>query len=169
MSADNIKLRNGTSSDLPDMVEIYNHYVRETAITFDIEPATLDSRQTWFAQFVDVGPHQLIVAEEEGEVLGYASAAAFRTKPAYARSVEVTIYLKPGVEGRGLGGALYRELFARLSKTGAVHRAYAVIALPNDASVALHERMGFQRLHTLSEVGHKFGRYWDTLWMEKRF
>ncbi|MGI9372580.1 MAG: GNAT family N-acetyltransferase [Hyphomicrobiales bacterium] len=169
MTSDQCTLRNGTTDDLSQIVEIYNYYVRETAITFDIKPTSVGARAAWLAQFSDEGPHQLIVAETNGEIHGYAYAAAFRPRPAYARSVEVTIYLKPGAEGRGLGRKVYERLLKRIDESGAVHRAYAVIGLPNEASILLHERMGFQRLHVLSEVGHKFGRYWDTLWMEKRF
>ena len=159
-------IRLAKPSDLPAVVEIYNHYVRETAITFDLEETSLAERQAWFEQFGPEGRHQLIVCEEQGVVTGYAHSTAFRPKPAYRRSVETTVYLAPGASGQGYGSSLLAELITRL-EAAQTHRAFAIITLPNEASVRVHEKQGYRQLTTLSEVGHKFGRYWDTLWMER--
>ena len=161
-------IRPACASDLPALVDIYNHYVRETPITFDIEEASVDGRRVWFEQFAPEGRHQLIVSEQKGQLAGYAHSTAFRPKPAYRRSVETTVYLEPSFMGQGTGSALLAELLARLDAAQA-HRAYAIITLPNEASIRVHEKLGYRHLMTLSEVGHKFGRYWDTRWMERKF
>lgn len=149
------------------MLEIYNHYVEHTHITFDTEPISLDARRDWFDSFAEAGPHRLFVAESKGEVQGYASSGPFRTKPAYLRSVETSIYLAPEQGGAGTGRALYTHLFEALEREVSLHRAYGGVALPNEASVALHQRLGFKRIGTLREVGFKFGRYWDVAWFER--
>jgi phosphinothricin acetyltransferase len=159
-------IRHARESDLAGIVDLYNYYVRETAITFDVEPYTVETRAPWFAQFAQTGPHQLLVAEEGGEVLGYAGTMPFRPKAAYAQSVETTIYLRHGAEGRGLGRALYESLFDAL-KDAPVHRLLAGMTLPNAASDALHDRMGFAPCGVFAEVGFKFGRYWDVRWYDR--
>jgi phosphinothricin acetyltransferase len=107
------------------------------------------------------------VAEVSGEPAGYASSREFRAKAAYRQSVETTIYLDPEVVGRGLGRSLYGALLRILESETSVHRAYAGIALPNEASVALHRGLGFRPVGTFHEAGHKFDRYWDVAWYEK--
>ncbi len=160
-------IRSAVEDDLPDLLAIYNHYVRETPITFDLEEVSLEARRGWFKQFGTEGRHQLLAIEEGGQILGYAHSTAFRPKPAYQRSVETTVYLLPAHQGAGRGSALLSALLGRL-RAAKTHRAYAIITLPNDASVRLHEKFGYQSLMALSEVGYKFGRYWDTQWMECR-
>jgi len=161
-------IRSAKVSDLPALVDIYNHYVRETAITFDIEETSIDARRSWFEQFGPEGRHQLIVCKKEGHLAGYAHSTAFRPKPAYRRSVETTVYLAPASKSQGHGRALLADLVARL-EAAHVHRAYAIVTLPNEVSIRVHEKFGYHHLMTLSEVGHKFGRYWDTRWMERKF
>jgi phosphinothricin acetyltransferase len=101
-------------------------------------------------------------------VLGWASSTRLRPKPAYDRSVETTVYLDPDATGCGLGRLLYDRLLGELEAAG-VHRAYAVIALPNPVSVAFHERYGYRRVGLFEEVGYKFDRYWDVAWYERPF
>ncbi|MEV6104157.1 N-acetyltransferase family protein [Streptomyces sp. NPDC051940] len=163
-----MQVRPGTEADLEALTSIYNHYVRETAITFDVEPVTPDQRRPWLLSHPEDGPHRLKVACEagSGRVVGYATSSPFRVKPAYATSVEVSVYLAPEAGGRGAGSLLYGSLFADLDGED-VHRAYAGIALPNEASVRLHARFGFSYVGTYREVGRKFGRYWDVAWYEK--
>lgn len=161
-------IRPGRREDLPQIVEIYNHYVTQTHITFDVNPVKLADRASWFDDFSAHQHHLLWVAQNGEEISGYAHARAFRPKAAYVTSVETTIYLKPGVHSRGVGTRLYQALFTALKETG-VHRAYGVIALPNAASVALHLKFGFLPLCILSEVGRKFDRYYDVQWFEKKF
>jgi phosphinothricin acetyltransferase len=163
-----VQVRSGVESDLDGLTDIYNHYVRETPITFDTAVFTPEERRPWLLSHPEDGPHRLMVAvdTDSQQILGYATSSAFRAKPAYATSVEVTIYLAPDAGSRGVGTLLYKALFEALSDED-LHRAYAGIAQPNEASVRLHERFGFRHVGTYREVGRKFGRYWDVAWYEK--
>ncbi len=164
MTKSDPQIRQGEQADLPAITRLYNHYVVETHVTFDTEPFTVSERAPWFAQFDAGGHHRLWVARDERQLLGYCTSTGLKAKPAYASSVEVSVYLQPDVQGRGIGTALYERLFSDLP---GAHRCYALIALPNEASIALHERFGFREMGTMSEAGHKHGRYWDVLWMER--
>ena len=166
-------VRAGREADLEALTDIYNHYVRETAVTFDTEPFTPRERHPWLLSHPEDGPHRLMVASDSASpsrgshtVLGYATSSPLRARPAYATSVEVSVYLAAGAAGQGLGTLLYRTLFAELQHED-LHRAYAGIALPNDASVRLHERFGFTHIGTHHEVGRKFGQFHDVAWYEK--
>ena len=162
-----ILVRPGEEQDLPALTAIYNHFVEHSVTTFDVERFTVDQRREWFTRLALTGPHRLLVGEVDGVVAGYATSAALRSKPAYLHSVETTIYCDPAATGRGLGTALYRELLQLLA-TADVHRAYAGIALPNEASERLHRRFGFRELGTYTEVGHKLGRWVDVRWYERQ-
>ncbi|MFF7448434.1 MULTISPECIES: GNAT family N-acetyltransferase [unclassified Streptomyces] len=163
-----VQVRPGVEADLTALTDIYNHYVRETPITFDTSVFTPEERRPWLLSHPVDGPHLLKVAADADsqEILGYATSSPFRPKAAYATSVEVTIYLAPHAGGRGIGTLLYKTLFEALAGED-VHRAYAGIAQPNEASRRLHERFGFRHVGTYREVGRKFGRYWDVAWFEK--
>ncbi len=159
-------VRLGEERDFAPIVDIYNHYIRETTITFDIEPFTVETRGPWFEKFAATGPYRLLVAEDGGEVIGYAATLQYRPKAAYNTSVETSIYLHPERRGAGLGTTLYAALFEAVRDED-LYLALAGITLPNAASVAIHERFGFKPVGTYHEVGRKFGAYWDVLWMEK--
>ncbi len=159
-------IRRGQREDLPALVDIYNFYIETTPITFDIEPYTIETRMPWFDHYHARGRHQLFVAEQDGIAIGYASSSQFRAKAAYDTSIETSVYLHPDSRGNGIGKSLYAALFEAL-KTEDIHRAYAAITLPNDASVRLHEQFGFRQVATFTQVGRKFDRYWDVLWLEK--
>ena len=161
-------VRRATRADIARITEIYNYYVEHTSINFDVEPQSFDNREEWFAQFSESGPQQILVAEIDGIVSGYACTTKVRPKQAYLRSVETTVYVHPQHTGRGLGTALYAKLFDLLSDEN-VHRAYGVIALPNEGSVALHKAFDFKLVGTLSEAGYKFDTYIDVAWYEKAF
>jgi phosphinothricin acetyltransferase len=172
-----VQVRPGVEEDLVPLTDIYNHYVRETAITFDTIAFTPEERRQWLLSHPEDGPYRLMVAQEQhtGRILGYATSSPFRKKPAYTTSVEVSIYLAPDAGGRGIGTLLYKALFEALADED-LHRAYAGIALgaplaegwgTNEASRRLHERFGFRHIGTYREVGRKFGRYWDVAWYEK--
>ncbi|MCF4138813.1 N-acetyltransferase family protein [Streptomyces sp. Tue 6430] len=164
-----VQVRPGVEEDLEALTDLYNHYVRETPITFDTAIFTPEERRPWLLSHPEDGPYRLMVAADPDsrEILGYATSSPFRAKPAYATSVEVTVYLRPDAAGRGVGTLLYGALFEALSGED-LHRAYAGVAQPNEASVRLHERFGFRHVGTYREVGRKFGRYWDVAWYEKR-
>jgi phosphinothricin acetyltransferase len=166
-----VGVRPGRLDDLPTLTEIYNHFVVNTHVTFDLEPFTVAERAEWFSHYDDTGPHRLLVAvdgdqADGGAVLGYATSGRFRDKAAYNPSVETTIYCSVDALGRGVGSALYAALFEVLADEQ-VHRAYAGVALPNDASLALHERFGFTVVGTFHEVGRKFDQWWDVRWLER--
>jgi phosphinothricin acetyltransferase len=162
----NVSVRPGEVGDLPALTALYNHYVEHTHVTFDTEPFTVEQRHAWFGHYGSTGRHRLFVALVGEEVAGYATSSRFRDKAAYDTSVETTVYVRDGGAGRGVGGALYAALFEALV-TEDVHRAYAGIALPNEASMALHRKFGFVEVGTYCEVGRKLGRYWDVTWLEK--
>ena len=152
--------------DLPRLTEIYNHYVVNSQVTFDLEPVTLEERRVWFAQFAATGPHRLLVAEENGVVVGYAGSFRFRSRRAYDATIETTVYCAPEAVGRGIGSALYGALFEALREE-TLRVAIGAIAVPNPPSIALHERFGFRLAGVTHEVGRKFDRYWDVAWYEK--
>jgi phosphinothricin acetyltransferase len=163
-----VQVRPGVEDDLEALTDIYNHYVRETSITFDTAVFTPEERRPWLLSHPEDGPYRLMVATDAGSqrILGYATSSPYRAKPAYATSVEATVYVAPDAGGRGIGTLLYEALFEALSGED-VHRAYAGIAQPNAASTRLHTRFGFRHVGTYHEVGRKFGRYWDVAWYEK--
>jgi phosphinothricin acetyltransferase len=161
-----IRIRAANSSDLARLTEIYNHYVIHTAVTFDVEPYTVERRATWFDQFAETGRYRLLVAEESSIVVGYAGTTRFRPKAAYETTVETTIYCAPGTEGKGVGTRLYSALFEAISNED-IHRILAGYVLPNPASAALHERFGFKLVGVFSENGRKLGQYWDVAWTER--
>ena len=152
------------NDDLQGIVEIYNHYVKNTHFTFDIEPFTVDGRGAWWAQF-DNQRYQCWVITN-GTLGGYACSTPFKSKRAYETSVEVSVYLDAQTTGLGLGPQLYERLLTELGHQD-VHRAYAGIALPNEPSVKFHEGFGFNEVATFHEVGRKFDRYWDVAWFER--
>lgn len=162
-----VTVRFGESADLNRLVEIYNYYVANTHVTFDTMPFLVTDRIQWFNQFTEDGPYRLLVAEADGDVIGYATSTRFKPREAYNTSVETTVYLDPAECGRGTGGLLYGVLIDQLAADPAVHRAYGGVALPNDASVALHLALGFECVGSYHEVGFKFDRYWDVDWFEK--
>lgn len=163
-----VQVRPGVEGDLEALTDIYNHYVRETPITFDIAPFTPQERRPWLLSHPEDGPYRLMVAvaAESQEILGYATSSPHRPKPAYGTSVETTVYLAPHAGRRGIGTLLYEALFEALAGED-LHRAYAGVTQPNEASTRLHERFGFRHIGTYREVGRKFGRYWDVAWYEK--
>jgi phosphinothricin acetyltransferase len=152
-------VRPATAADGAAIADIYNPFITDTVVTFEEEP--VDARGM-ARRIDDVQAASLpwIVAEEGGRVVGYAYASRFRTRAAYRFSTEVTVYLAAGCEGRGLGTRLYNELFEQLRALG-VHVVIGGIALPNDASVALHEKLGLRKVAHFAEVGFKFNRWVD--------
>lgn len=160
-------IRHAVADDLPALTALYNHYIETTAMTFDIEPFDWRQRQAWFDDFAPDSPYQLLVGLQDDALCGFASSRPLRPKAAYHRSVETSIYLAPDATGHGNGKHLYGTLLEQLeSCPEPVHRCYGIITQPNEVSMALHENLGFRQAAHLSEVGFKFGRYWDTVWME---
>jgi phosphinothricin acetyltransferase len=161
-----IHIRPAVHGDLPRLTEIYNYYVVNTPVTFDVEPYTVEKREAWCAQFAAAGRYRLLVAEENGVVVGYAGTTRFRPKAAYETTVETTIYCAPNAVGKGIGSRLYTALFEAL-RCEDIHRFVGGYALPNPGSAVLHERFGFKVVGVFSENGRKFGKYWDVCWVER--
>jgi phosphinothricin acetyltransferase len=164
---DGVIIRPGEERDVPGLLEIYNHYVLHSNATFDMTPLTLEQRLEWFSHYHATGRHRLLIAERDGVVLGYATSSVFRPRAAYDRTIETSIYLCEGSTGMRLGTRLYEALFAAIAGED-IHRAYAVVAVPNDPSVALHTAFGFREVGRLTEVGRKFDRWWDVVFLERR-
>ena len=160
-------MRPAEPRDLPRLNDLYNHNIVHTAITFDLDPWTIEQREEWFGHYATTGRHRLLVAEAGGVVLGYASTSRFRPRRAYETTVEVSVVCAPEAVGLGIGQRLYDVLFESV-RAEDIHMAVAAITLPNDGSCALHERFGFTQLCVLREVGRKFDQYWDVVWYEKR-
>lgn len=159
-------IRRARSDDAAALADIYNHYVCETAITFDTEPKSVADRAEWLSHFAAKGRYQCFVMEGAGQIIGWASSHRFRDRAAYDTTVETSIYLAPSHQGRGLGRRLYATLFDALAGED-IHRAYAGITQPNEVSNRLHAAFGFREAGTLAEVGRKFGRFWDVaIWLK---
>jgi phosphinothricin acetyltransferase len=160
-------VRPATLDDLPALTDIYNYYVINTPITFDLEPYQPDGRRAWFDEHADSGRYRLLVAEgDDGQLLGYATSSRWRPKAAYDTTVETSVYCRHDATGRGIGTRLYSALFESIADQD-VHRLVAGMTLPNTASMALHERFGFNRVGEFAEVGRKFGKYWSVGWFER--
>jgi phosphinothricin acetyltransferase len=154
--------------DLPAITALVNHYIEKTHITFDVQPYVPAQREKWFAEHNDGRRYRILVAEAPGNgILGYAATGAFRNKGAYDTTVEVSVACRQEATGKGIGSALYGQLFELIGSED-IRRVVAGIAQPNAASNRLHEHFGFRTVGTFTEVGRKFGKYWDVMWMEKR-
>jgi len=151
-------IRNVQIEDAQELLDIYNYYVVNTVITFDLEALSLDA----FKEKITTvsADYPFIVYEENSEILGYAYGSKFRPKPAYNNTVESTVYLKHGAQGKQIGSKLYNELLFLLKQKN-VHIVLGVLTLPNEASVKLHEKFGFKEVAHLKEVGLKFGEWQD--------
>lgn len=150
-------------NDSKALAAIYNYYISHTCITFEEIPVTENDIKE------RIQSHNLnlpwIVYEENGEIAGYAYATEWKSRCAYKFSVESTVYLKQGKQGKGIGTILYRELLNRIAKSN-IHAVIGGIALPNNPSVALHEKLGFEKVAQFKEVGFKFGKWIDVGYWE---
>ena len=160
-----LTVRPVTVDDLDAVNAIYNHWIRVSSANFYTDDISADERQGWY-DALDGRRYRAFVAVADGAVVGFAYTGKVRPRAAYDTSVEVTVYVADGCTRGGIGSALYDALFAAIAGED-IHRLYAVITVPNDASVALHERFGFRLAGLFSEQGRKFGRYWDVGWYER--
>jgi len=145
--------------DVQAIADIYNHYVTQTKVTFEEDPVST-SDMAKRVEAVTAAGLPWLVAEKAHSVIGYAYAAPFHKRSAYRFTVEISAYLAPEATAKGLGTELYDALIPEL-QTKAYHRVIGVIALPNAASVALHEKFGMEQIAHLSEAGFKFGEWID--------
>ncbi len=159
---DQITIRAAVDSDIPQLADLYNHYILNSPATFDTEPHTVAAKRQWFASYSDAGPYRVMVAAEpDGRIVGHSYSSPLYPKAAYNSSVATSVYLLPGEVGRGLGTRLWNALYDELLKVDELHQLFALITLPNDASVALTESRGYTLSGIWKEAGKKFGRYWD--------
>jgi len=156
-------IRSATPADSEAICALYNPYVLETTITFEeaaISPAEMENR---IRETLPSLPW--LLWEQDGSISGYAHASKWEGRCAYRRSAEVTVYLDPAFTGRGIGSKLYHALLADLRERG-FHTAIGGIALPNPASIALHQRLGFRRVAHFEQVGWKFGHWIDVVYWQ---
>jgi phosphinothricin acetyltransferase len=158
-----VRLRAASPGDAAAVAAIYAPYVTDSTVTFETEPPTAQEMRGRMEAVAGRFPW-LVAEEADGSLAGYAYACPFRARAAYRFAVETTVYLRPEASGRGLGARLYGPLLTALERQGFT-QAIAAVALPNDASVALHERLGFGHAGTYAQVGYKLGRWLDVgLW-----
>lgn len=147
-------------SDAADISRIYNHYISETVVTFEIDPISAAEMAERIADTLQQSLPWLVAEDETGSVIGYAYANKWKGRSAYRHSVEVTVYLDRFVTAKGWGTKLYHALFSALSGL-AIHVAIGGISLPNQASIALHEKFGMKKVAHFEAVGCKFERWID--------
>lgn len=156
-------IRDAVRADFQRINEIYNWTIVDNHVSFDTEPWDVERRRLWWEG--RPGELDVLVAELDGLVIGVSYSSFYRPKEAYRSTAETTIVLDVAHLRRGVGSALLGALIERLRSRG-FHRAVAIIALPNDASVLLHQRLGYRVVGTITDAGRKLGRYWDTMLLE---
>jgi len=161
---DRVVIRLAERRDAAGIRAIYNHYVTESTALFDMVPRTLDEQVQWLDDHA--GGHPAVVAELDGEIIGFGSLSVFRPRPAYATTVEDSVYLLDGRQGRGIGRRLLEELL-RLAAAHGFHAVIARITGANDVSIRLHAACGFEIVGTEREVGRKFGQWLDVVEMQR--
>lgn len=158
-----MRVRLATIDDVEQTRTIYNLEVTESTVTFDLVPRTFEEQRSWLT--ARSGAHAVLVAEDGGEVVGFASLSPFRDRPAYSTTVENSVYVRRDQRGKGVGKLLLGELITLATSHG-FHAMIARIVGDHEASIALHRSLGFEIVGTEREVGRKFGRWLDVLEMQ---
>ncbi|MFT6334005.1 MAG: L-amino acid N-acyltransferase YncA [Saprospiraceae bacterium] len=156
-------IRQAKISDASQIADIYNYYVLNTIITFEMLPISTAAMSEKIVNTMENYPW--IVFEKNGEILGYAYVTEWKSRGAYKNSVESTVYLKPNQSGKGSGSALYVELISQLKKLN-IHSIIGGIGQPNEASIALHEKLGFKKVAHFKEIGFKFDKWVDVAYWQ---
>ena len=156
-------IRNASEYDASAICDIYNYYILNSISTFELEPVSVEEIKNRIHRVIQRYPW--IVYEEDDEIIGYAYADEWKTRKAYKYSVESTIYLKNGHGRKGIGSVLYKFLLEEIKKAG-IHAVIGGISLPNEASIALHEKFGFKEIACFKEVGRKFDKWIDVGYWE---
>ena len=162
--AETFNIRAAVQADAASLLAIYGPFVENSAVSFETKVPSVEE----FAARIDkaLKGWQWLVAEQDGQCIGYAYGSSHRERPAYRWSVEVSVYVRPDAHRRGVGRALYRRLFDDLTRKGFCN-AFAGVALPNDGSIALHRSVGFEPIGVFKSVGHKFGQWQDVAWFQR--
>lgn len=163
MSPQSLTIRDATPADLEAIDTIYNHYVRTSTATYQLEPDPFEARQAWFA--AHAGRYPVLVALESAQVVGWASLSPFHPRAAYAGTVENSVYVRHDRHRRGIGAALLAALIERARAAG-FHTIVALIDSKQTPSLALHARLGFTEAGRLTEAGRKFDRWLDVVYMQ---
>lgn len=161
-----MNIRDATDTDLRAIVDIFNHAVRETTAVFSTVEATIDTRAQWMTARRGEG-FPVLVAEADGAVVGFASYGAFRSFPGYRLTVEHSVYVGPSAQRHGVGRQLLAALIAHAQAAG-FHVMVGGIDADNTASLALHRALGFEETGRMAEVGAKFGRWLNLVFMQRR-
>ena len=156
-------IREASKKDSLQIVEIYNHFVETSTVTFETELVSADEMASRVEKVQEDYPW--IVYEKDGQILGYAYVCKWKAREAYKHSAEVSIYIRQGQQGHGIGKILMQELLDRVAESN-IHCLIAGIALPNDASRALHEGFGFEKVARFREVGRKLDKWIDVGYWE---
>ncbi|MGT2846687.1 GNAT family N-acetyltransferase [Streptococcus massiliensis] len=159
-----MKIRMAKKEDAASLQGIYQPYVTKTAITFEYDLPSLAEFEQRIEQTLKEYPY--LVAEEDGNILGYAYASSYYGRTAYDWAAELSVYLREDARGRGLGSKLYDTLEGLLEEQGFIH-FLACIALPNEASLALHKKRGYQQVAHFPKIGYKFEKWHDIVWLQK--
>ena len=160
-----LTVRSARAEDALQVSEIYNHYIQTSTITFEEEPVSAAEMAARILEIQSLS-YPWLVATAANDVLGYAYAGKWKARAAYKHSSEITVYVRPGQERSGVGSALYQQLLPALKASG-VRAAIGGVALPNDASVRLHEKFGFEKCAHFREVGFKFNRWIDVAYWQR--
>ena len=156
-------IRTANETDLPVITEIYNWAVENTTASFDINPQTVEQRAVWFSHYNH--RHPLIVYELEGCVAGYACLSEFKAKEGYKDTCELSVYIHPDYQRRGIGNELMRAVI-EAGRENSFHAIISCITSDNEVSIKMHEKYGFELCGHLKETGYKFGRYLDCLFYQ---
>ena len=162
-----VTIRDATTGDVFAVMEIYNYYIANSVVTFDLEPLPYSAWVEKFEWLSSLKLPFIVAVSEGGQILGFAYVAPWRQKAAYRRTVENSIYLRPAATGKRIGSRLLGELLER-AKSAGVKEVVAVISDRGaESSIALHEQFGFKHQGHLAKVGFKFGRWLGTVLMQK--
>jgi phosphinothricin acetyltransferase len=159
-----LHIRQAIEGDVPAIRDIYNYEVLHGTATFDIEPKSVENRLQWFRKIEP--PHCIVVAEEDGAVVGWGCLHPFHERAAYRYTVEDSVYVHHDDQGRGIGTLILSHLI-ELAREAGFHSIMAGMSEGNEASVRLHQRSGFEVVGVQREVGYKFERWIDVTWMQK--
>lgn len=152
-------IRQGRREDIEALLNIYNDEIEYGTATFDLEKKGIEEWTAWYEEHS--GIYTLLVWEESGTAVGYATLSPYREKEAYLGTVELSVYVHRGYQGRGIGTALMQEMLNTARRTPEIHTVVSVITGSNEGSLRLHERLGFTYCGRVREAGFKFGRYLD--------
>lgn len=165
-ASDGVAIRPATAADLPGILAIYNDAVLNTTATYDYEPRTLAQREAWFADHQRDNYPVFVAADAEGRVLGWSSLNPYHSRPGYRFTADNSIYVAADQRGRGVGRRLLAPLLDAARERG-LHAIIAVIDADNEVSIRMHAAFGFEPVGRFKEVGFKFGRWLDVVYMER--